>query len=83
MTEAFENMLEKVGLTTPFARGVVVGAATVGLLWLIKPGSMFMDDGEAKAFSLMAPEGTPAAETTSMPWWAVSAGAGIAFALFI
>ena len=78
-----ENLFASVGLRTPVMRFAGVAGATAGVLYLVKPNSMFNADGTMKCWSVTAPDGTPAGQCTTVPLWRAAAGLGVTAALFV
>ena len=77
-----ERGLMKVGIDSAFKAGVATAVLTAGILWVVKPASMFeQGSGDPKGWSLLKQQGT--GETTYLTWWGTSLITGYVVSLVI
>jgi hypothetical protein len=74
-----EKLFDAIGLMrgkyAPVGRAAVSFAAVSFVIWAVRPGFMFYEDGSPK------PMGGP--EGTSVPWWMLPAAAALVGGVFI
>lgn len=78
-----EALYRQLGLNTPLTRFAATGAATYGVLWLVKPKLMFQD-GKVRPWSFLAdPNLNPNITPTPFSIGVASAVGGAIAALFV
>lgn len=78
-----EKIFRDLNLNTPLMRSVVVGGAAAAIMFAAQP-SVFFHNGSPRPWAVLVEEGQElSAPPTTIPWYVVVVGCGLAAGLFV